>query len=230
MFTWGRIVFILTEACSCRLELAYFAGKISKNRLVFKIVVALAYYGSCRLPVMGSCFRRVQLDCLRLSYDCYRTSDCPTTTVPQLTTVLRLLFGWVTTVLWLQNEERLKVDCGTTTVRARYYCLTTTVRLCYDWDTLLGYCWDMIAHAFSTGATLSIFFTIPFLVWIQVWDRLCVPGGAPPAEISNYTRTPPQLVDMVSLQTHARCRYEIRYDRPTRMCMSVRDSTYLKNR
>ena len=28
--------FILTEACSCRLELGYFAGKISKNRLVCK--------------------------------------------------------------------------------------------------------------------------------------------------------------------------------------------------
>ena len=47
--------FILTEACSCRLELAYFAGKISKNRLVCKNAVALAYYGSCRLLVMGSC-------------------------------------------------------------------------------------------------------------------------------------------------------------------------------
>ena len=47
--------FILTEACSCRLELAYFAGNISKNRLVCKNAVALAYYGSCRLLVMGSC-------------------------------------------------------------------------------------------------------------------------------------------------------------------------------
>ena len=48
--------FILTEAGSCRLELAYFAAKISKNRLVCKNAVALAYYGSCRLLVMGSCF------------------------------------------------------------------------------------------------------------------------------------------------------------------------------
>ena len=47
--------FMLTEACSCRLELAYFAGKMSKNRLVCKNVVALAYHGSCRLLVMGSC-------------------------------------------------------------------------------------------------------------------------------------------------------------------------------
>ena len=46
--------FILTEACSCRLELAYFAGQISKNRLVCKNAVALAYYGSCRLQVMSS--------------------------------------------------------------------------------------------------------------------------------------------------------------------------------
>lgn len=48
--------FILTEACSCRLELAYFAGKVSKNRLVCKNALALAYYGSCRLLVMGSCW------------------------------------------------------------------------------------------------------------------------------------------------------------------------------
>ena len=46
--------FILTEACSCRLELACFAGKISKNRLVCKSAAALAYYGSCRLLVMFS--------------------------------------------------------------------------------------------------------------------------------------------------------------------------------
>ena len=61
MSTWYRQVhvrlhcFILAEACSCRLELAYFVGKISKNRLVCKNAVALAYYGSCRLLVMGSC-------------------------------------------------------------------------------------------------------------------------------------------------------------------------------
>ena len=47
--------FILTEACSCGLELAYFAGKnISKN--VCKNAVALAYYGSWRLLVMGTCY------------------------------------------------------------------------------------------------------------------------------------------------------------------------------
>ena len=47
--------FILTEACSCRLELAYFVEKISKNRLVCKNAVALTYYGSCRLQVMSYC-------------------------------------------------------------------------------------------------------------------------------------------------------------------------------
>ena len=46
--------FFLSEAYSCTLELAYFAGKIAKNRLVCKNAVALAYYGSCRLLVMGS--------------------------------------------------------------------------------------------------------------------------------------------------------------------------------
>ena len=54
MSTWCRNVhvrphcFILTKACSCGLELAYFARKISKNRLVRKNAVALAYFGSCR--------------------------------------------------------------------------------------------------------------------------------------------------------------------------------------
>ena len=60
MSKWCRHVhvrpqcFILTEACTCGLELVYFAGKISKSRLVCKNAVALAYYGSCRLLVMGS--------------------------------------------------------------------------------------------------------------------------------------------------------------------------------
>ena len=54
MFTSGRIVcFILTEACSCRLELAHFAGKISKNRLVCKNAVVFTYE-SYRLVLMGS--------------------------------------------------------------------------------------------------------------------------------------------------------------------------------
>ena len=44
--------FILTEACSCRLEQAYFAGEISKNRLVCKNPVALAYHGR-QAPING---------------------------------------------------------------------------------------------------------------------------------------------------------------------------------
>ena len=50
---------ILTEARSCRLELEYFAEKISKNRLVCKNAVAVAYYESCRLLVMGSCMQQL---------------------------------------------------------------------------------------------------------------------------------------------------------------------------
>ena len=50
------ICFILITECLCRLELAYFAGNISKNRLVCKNTVALACYGSWRLLVMGSWF------------------------------------------------------------------------------------------------------------------------------------------------------------------------------
>ena len=45
MFKCGRIFFTLTEARSSRLELAYFRGNISKNRLVCKDAVALAYMG-----------------------------------------------------------------------------------------------------------------------------------------------------------------------------------------
>ena len=64
MSTWCRYVhvrphrFILTEACSCRLGLTYFAGKISHNRLVCKNAFVLAYYGSCRFLVMGSLLGR----------------------------------------------------------------------------------------------------------------------------------------------------------------------------
>ena len=47
-------LFYPTEACSCILELAYFAGKMFKSRLVCKNAAALAYYASCRLLVMGS--------------------------------------------------------------------------------------------------------------------------------------------------------------------------------
>ena len=44
-----------TEVCSCRRELACFAGKISKNRLICKNAVALVYYGSCRLMLTTIC-------------------------------------------------------------------------------------------------------------------------------------------------------------------------------
>ena len=57
----AALFLILTEACSCALELVYFAGKISKNRLVCENAVTLAYYGSCRLLVMGSFHEVVSL-------------------------------------------------------------------------------------------------------------------------------------------------------------------------
>ena len=68
MSTWCRHIhvrphcFILTEACSWKLVLAYFAGKISKNRLVCTYAVALAYYGSCRLLVSGSCINMKKIE------------------------------------------------------------------------------------------------------------------------------------------------------------------------
>ena len=68
MSTWCRHVhvrpqcFIFTEACSCRLDLAYFAGKKSNNRLVCKNAVALAYCGSCRLLVMFSWYKKSQIN------------------------------------------------------------------------------------------------------------------------------------------------------------------------
>ena len=42
--------FILSEACSYRLDLAYFAIEISKNRLFCKSAFALAYYGLLAMP------------------------------------------------------------------------------------------------------------------------------------------------------------------------------------
>ena len=51
----NKVLFSIDEKTGCKLELAYFAGKKSKNRLVCKNAVALAYYGSCRLLVMGFC-------------------------------------------------------------------------------------------------------------------------------------------------------------------------------
>ena len=54
MMSTNPYCFILADACSCRLELAYFVGIISKNRLVCKNAVAFASYGSCRLLEMGS--------------------------------------------------------------------------------------------------------------------------------------------------------------------------------
>ena len=47
--------FILTEACSCTLELAYFAGKQLKIDWSVKMPLHWLYYGSCRLLVMGPC-------------------------------------------------------------------------------------------------------------------------------------------------------------------------------
>ena len=51
----GRIVLSLPKSVlvDCR-ELAYFVGKMSKNRMVCKNAIALAYYGSCRFSVMSS--------------------------------------------------------------------------------------------------------------------------------------------------------------------------------
>ena len=55
--------------CSCeaalfyrRLELAYFAGKISKIDWSVKNAVALTYYRSCRLVVMDSCMMLVETE------------------------------------------------------------------------------------------------------------------------------------------------------------------------
>ena len=70
---------------SCRLELAYFGGKISKNRLVCKNAVAFAYHESCRLLVMGSYFLQGKT-----------WSECTfNLTVAQSYTHLWFLFGFI---------------------------------------------------------------------------------------------------------------------------------------
>ena len=91
MSKWCRHVqvrpyhFIFTEACLCRLELAYFMAKISKNRLVCKNAVAFAYHGSCSLLVMGSYFLQG-----------WTWSECTfSLTLAQSYTHLWFLFGFV---------------------------------------------------------------------------------------------------------------------------------------
>ena len=54
MFTWGRIVLSSSKRAHVDWNWPISWEKISKNRLVCKNAVALAYYGSCRLLVMGS--------------------------------------------------------------------------------------------------------------------------------------------------------------------------------
>ena len=54
MFTWGRIVLSSPKRAYVDWNWPIWREKISKNRLVCKNAVALAYYGSCRLLVMGS--------------------------------------------------------------------------------------------------------------------------------------------------------------------------------
>ena len=74
-----------------------------------------------------------------------------------------------------------------------------------------------------TALSMDMLFTVhvPLLVKILDGDRFSVPGGAPPAEISNYTRMASEQDDMVSLRTRTRYQHGIRYDRPSRMGMSV---------
>lgn len=54
MITWGRIVLTLPKRAHVYWNWPISLEKISKNRLVFKNAVALAYYGSCKLLVMDS--------------------------------------------------------------------------------------------------------------------------------------------------------------------------------
>ena len=53
-FTWGCIVLSLPKRAHVDWNWPISREKISKNRLVCNNAVALAYYGSCRLQVMGS--------------------------------------------------------------------------------------------------------------------------------------------------------------------------------
>ena len=55
-FAWGRIVSSLPKRAHADWNWPISRGKISKNRLACKNAVALSYYGSCRLLVMGSCW------------------------------------------------------------------------------------------------------------------------------------------------------------------------------
>ena len=54
MFTWGRIVLSLPKRAHVDWNKPISQEKYLKNRLVCKNAVAFAYYGSCRLLVIGS--------------------------------------------------------------------------------------------------------------------------------------------------------------------------------
>ena len=70
MFTWGHIVLSLPKRAHVDWNRLFRGKKRSKNRLVCKIAVALAYYGSCRLLVMGSWFTSFVLTYQSFAYLC----------------------------------------------------------------------------------------------------------------------------------------------------------------
>ena len=90
----------------------YFAGKISKNRLVCKNAVALAYYGSCRLLVMGSCWKWVPLALQKpfpLMIMIMRTT---TTTITITITITIINNNWMR-FLWYPDNQGNEVKCNT---------------------------------------------------------------------------------------------------------------------
>ena len=69
MFTLGRIVLSSPKRAHVDWNWLISRKKKSKNRLVCKNAVALAYYGSCRLLVMGSWYLGLKaVDALLKSY------------------------------------------------------------------------------------------------------------------------------------------------------------------
>ena len=159
MSTWRRHVhvrphcFILTEACSCRLELAYFVGKISKNRPVCKNAVALAYYGSCRLLVMGSC-SKISITKDRGFVKCRQVREGKAKALPQQGHGKRLI---ATKALSVHKEE--------------YW---AALEISYTWRTksrVTPLCSEVYAHALFVLVFQAAKSTMNCLSKISGWNR-----------------------------------------------------------
>ena len=119
MSTCSPHCFILIEACSCRLELAYFTGKISKNRLVCKNAVALAFYwwelqapnGLLTLKVTYK--KLVQFFLVKIQTETDRQTDRQNATQKGINPFLMQIVPWILDIkIGFYAEKTWKFECS----------------------------------------------------------------------------------------------------------------------